>query len=70
MRKSRGFFSFFFFLLLLFLFVFYIFKWTGNRRCEEYMKRERKEELCACVEERHHGGRASHARKCIMVGYW
>lgn len=68
MRKSRGFFSFF--LLLLFLFVFYIFKWTGNRSCEEYMKRERKEELCACVEERHHGGRASHARKCIMVGYW
>lgn len=69
MRKSRVFFSFFF-LLLLFLFVFYIFKWTGNRRCEEYMKRERKEELCACVEERHHGGRASHARKCIMAGYW
>lgn len=67
MRKSR---VFFLYLLLLFLFVFYIFKLTGNRRCEEYMQRERKEELCACVEERCHGGRAFYTQKCIMVGYW
>lgn len=67
MRKSSVF--LFFFCFCCFCLFVYIFKLTGNRRCKEYTQRERKEELCACAEERRQGGRASHTQKCIMVEY-